>query len=176
MELIDSPWIFSSHGCWRFDALIKVLLKGWSPHVREFKTVLDPGFHVVVSRFQVLDSSLCQWNLDSRLHSVVRIQRAILPIPKPRIPDSTSKNFPDSGIQIPLHLGVTINFQGRIQEFLIGGWRGVGSKLWFRKDSLSFFVANYRIYSINHPGRLLNVWTLRVGAYSRWALINFFCL
>ena len=126
MELIDSPWIFSSHGCWRFDALIKVLLKGWSPHVREFKTVLDPGFHVVVSRFQVLDSSLCQWNLDSRFHSVVRIQRAILSIPKPRIPDSTSKNFPDSGIQIPLHLGVTITFQGRIQEFLIGGWRGGG--------------------------------------------------
>ena len=25
----------------------------------------------------------------------------------------------------------------------------------------------YGIYSINHPGRLLNVWTLRVGAYSR---------
>ena len=29
----------------------------------------------------------------------------------------------------------------------------------------------YRIYSINRPGRLLNFWTLRVGAYSRWALI-----
>ena len=28
----------------------------------------------------------------------------------------------------------------------------------------------YRIYSINRPGRLLNFWTLRVGAYSRWAL------
>ena len=26
----------------------------------------------------------------------------------------------------------------------------------------------YRIYSINRPGRLLNFWTLRVGAYSRW--------
>ena len=25
----------------------------------------------------------------------------------------------------------------------------------------------YRIYSINHPGLLLNFWTLRVGAYSR---------
>ena len=24
----------------------------------------------------------------------------------------------------------------------------------------------YRIYSINLPGRLLNFWTLRVGAYS----------
>ena len=28
-------------------------------------------------------------------------------------------------------------------------------------------IANYRIYSINRPGRLLNFWTLRVGAYSR---------
>ena len=31
---------------------------------------------------------------------------------------------------------------------------------------------NYRIYSINRPGRLLNFCTLRVGAYSRWALIR----
>ena len=54
----------------------------------------------------------------------MRIQRAVLPIPKPRIPDSTSKNFPDSGIQISLHLGVTITFQGQIQEFLIGGGGG----------------------------------------------------
>ena len=30
----------------------------------------------------------------------------------------------------------------------------------------------YRIYSINRPGRLLKFWTLRVGAYSRWALIR----
>ena len=32
--------------------------------------------------------------------------------------------------------------------------------------------SNYRIYSINRPGLLLNFWTLRVGAYSRWALIR----
>ena len=32
--------------------------------------------------------------------------------------------------------------------------------------------ASYRIYSINLPGRLLSFWTLRVGAYSRWALIR----
>ena len=31
---------------------------------------------------------------------------------------------------------------------------------------------SYRIYSINRPGRLLNFWTLRVGAYSRWPLIR----
>ena len=30
----------------------------------------------------------------------------------------------------------------------------------------------YRIYSINRPGRLLNFWILRVGAYSRWAFIR----
>ena len=29
------------------------------------------------------------------------------------------------------------------------------------------FGGSYRIYSINRPGRLLNFWTLRVGAYSR---------
>ena len=30
----------------------------------------------------------------------------------------------------------------------------------------------YCNYSINRPGRLLNFWTLRVGAYSRWSLIR----
>ena len=33
-------------------------------------------------------------------------------------------------------------------------------------------IITYRIYSINRPGNLLNFWTLRVGAYSRWALIR----
>ena len=36
-----------------------------SLHVRESKTVLDSGFHTVDSGFQVLDPSLCQWNLES---------------------------------------------------------------------------------------------------------------
>ena len=31
----------------------------------------------------------------------------------------------------------------------------------------TLFKYVYRIYSINRPGRLLNFWTLRVGAYSR---------
>ena len=35
------------------------------PHVREFKTVLDSGFHTVDSGFQALDSSICHMNLDS---------------------------------------------------------------------------------------------------------------
>ena len=30
----------------------------------------------------------------------------------------------------------------------------------------------YPIYSIKRPGRLINFWTLRMGVYSRWALIQ----
>ena len=67
--------------------------------------VLDSGFHVVDSEFQELDFSLCQWKLDSGFPSLVgfRILWAVFWVPKPRIPDSTSKNFTDSGIRIPLH-------------------------------------------------------------------------
>ena len=42
-----------------------------SPHVKESKTPLDSGFHVINPGFQVLDVSLCQWNLDSGLQSSV---------------------------------------------------------------------------------------------------------
>ena len=68
--------------------------------LRESKTILDSGFHSVDSGFQVLDSS--QWNLDSGFQLLVgfRIPWAVFRIPKPRIPDSTSKNFLDSGIRI----------------------------------------------------------------------------
>ena len=31
---------------------------------------------------------------------------------------------------------------------------------------------NYRIYSINRPGRLFNFGSIRLGAFSRWALIR----
>ena len=43
--------------------------------------------------------------LDSGFQSLVgfRILSAGFRIPKPRIPDSTSKKFVDSGIRIPLH-------------------------------------------------------------------------
>ena len=45
-------------------------------------------------------------------------------------------------------------------------WEGLMLRL------ISLSKLNYRIYSLNRPGRLLNFWTLRVGAYSRWALIR----
>ena len=35
------------------------------------------------------------------------------------------------------------------------------------KISIKHMVWEYRIYSINRPGHLLNFWTLRVGAFSR---------
>ena len=49
------------------------------------------------------------------------------------------------------------------------------SKITHNKYTVHYSVHNnciYRIYSINRPGRLLNFWTLRVGAYSRWVLIR----
>ena len=72
-----------------------------SPHVREFKAVLDSGFHTLDSGFQVLGSSLFQWNLDSGFQSLVgiRIPWNVFWIPKPRIPNSTSQIFPVFRIQ-----------------------------------------------------------------------------
>ena len=64
--------------------------------MKEPKTVLDSGF-------QVLDSSLCQWNLDSGFQSFVgfRIPKAVVRIPKSRISDFTRQGliFPDGGFQ-----------------------------------------------------------------------------
>ena len=62
--------------------------------MRESKTVSNSGF-------QVLDSSLCHWDLDFEFQSLVgfRIPWAVL-----WNLDSTSKYFPDSGIRIPLHV------------------------------------------------------------------------
>ena len=76
------------------------------PHVRESKTFLDSGFHAVDSGFQLLDSRPFSEEI------WFRIPTPVFRIPRPRIPDSRSKNFqdsgfqmqnfPDSGIRIPL--------------------------------------------------------------------------
>ena len=60
-----------------------------------------------IPEFKVLDSSICQQNLDSEFQSLVGFR-----ISKPRISDSISKIFPDSGIRIPLH---EVNNWGDIQ-------------------------------------------------------------
>ena len=66
------------------------------PRVRESKTVLDTGFHAMNSGFQVLDSRF-------QLLVGFRIPWTVFHISKPRILDSASKNFLDSGIRIPIH-------------------------------------------------------------------------
>ena len=68
-----------------------------------------------------------------------------------RVPASVCFNLSKGGFQAIS--GDTIN-------------NGEMNKCWWTNK------ASYRIYSINRPGRLLNFWTLRVGAYSRWALIR----
>ena len=61
-------------------------------NVRESKIVSDSRFHAIDTRFHALNSSLCWWDLDSGLQSLVRFQ-----IPKSMILDSTGKIFRDSG-------------------------------------------------------------------------------
>ena len=66
--------------------------------------ILESTPRIPDSGFQVLDSSLCQWNLDSGFQmrfSAIPASWTVFWILKPRIPDSTSKNFPDSRNQIP---------------------------------------------------------------------------
>ena len=69
-----------------------------SPKVRESKKVLNSGIPYRDSGFQVLDSSLCQWNLNSGFWSLVgfRTPWALFRIPRPMMPHFTSKHFPYS--------------------------------------------------------------------------------
>ena len=79
-------------------------------------TVLDYGFLAVDFGFQVLDSNLFLWNLDSGFQSFsvepgfwipifsgIPDSLCCIRIPKPRIQESMSILFPDSRIRIPLH-------------------------------------------------------------------------
>ena len=66
------------------------------PRVRDSKTVLDSGFHAMNSGFQVLDSRF-------QLLVGFRIPWTVFHISKPRILNSASKNFLDSGIRIAIH-------------------------------------------------------------------------
>ena len=67
-----------------------------TPNVSEYKTDLDSGSHSMDSGFRVLDSSLFQWNLDSRFHSLMEYLSSIL---DSKALDSGFhiKIFPDSG-------------------------------------------------------------------------------
>ena len=64
--------------------------------LRESKTVLDSDFHAVDSEFFVSGTYVVVSDYSNR-QCDSRIPGAVLGIPKPRFPDSTQKNFPDSG-------------------------------------------------------------------------------
>ena len=63
------------------------------------------GFQIPGTRFWILS----QWDLDSGFQSLkgFRIPWVVFRIPKSRIPDSSGKNFPDSGFSIFLHKAIT---------------------------------------------------------------------
>ena len=67
-------------------------LKNLPPHVREYKTVLDSGFHAVDFGFQVLDSWLCHWSLDSGFQRLVGFR-----IPGAKISRILQSGFPYMG-------------------------------------------------------------------------------
>ena len=82
-----------------------------SPHVREPRTVLDSGFHVVDSRNWIPDSLSVKFGLWIPIVSGIPDSLSCIRIPKPRIPNSTraisrilgfgstSKDFRDSDIR-----------------------------------------------------------------------------
>lgn len=72
-----------------------------SSRVRESKTVMKSGFQDVDSRFNVMDSRLSASVLGFRITIIAefRIFWAVFRMPKPRIPETTSKNFSHSGIR-----------------------------------------------------------------------------
>ena len=79
---------------------------------RESTTVLDSEFNAMDSWFQVLDSSFCQWNLDSGFQLLVWCWTpcSVFRNPKPRVPDSTRQKFhgfrnPDSPFHWAVHRG-----------------------------------------------------------------------
>ena len=75
------------------------------PHVKGSKTALDSGINAVDSGFLVLDSSLRQWNLESRFQSFwdYRFLELYSGFQSPGFHRSTNINFQHFGIRTPLH-------------------------------------------------------------------------
>ena len=92
------------------------------PHVKGSKTALDSGINAVDSGFLVLDSSLRQWNLESRFQSFwdYRFLELYSGFQSPGFHRSTNINFQDFGIRTPLRgaiigepLTITLEYTSR---------------------------------------------------------------
>ena len=92
------------------------------PHVKGSKTALDSGINAVDSGFLVLDSSLRQWNLESRFQSFwdYRFLELYSGFQSPGFHRSTNINFRDFGIRTPLRgaiigepLTITLEYTSR---------------------------------------------------------------
>ena len=71
---------------------VKFFLSYHSPHVRESRAVLNSEIHAEDSGFQVLDSPICQWNLDSGFQSLVGL--GCFPDSKAQDSGFHKQNFP----------------------------------------------------------------------------------
>lgn len=88
--------------CFPCSSLSTKMLLLSSPHVSITHESL--GFQIARCEFQIS----CQWNLKAGFQSLpgFRFVCAELRIPKPRVPVSTCKNFPEYGIRITIILRV----------------------------------------------------------------------
>ena len=106
---------------------IKQAIKPNAPHVREFTVIA--GFWIPRRGFRinVMNSSVCQWNLDSGFQSLVWFRNpwAVFRIPKPRILDSGKiSRIPKSGFPyigrnrpFPSSPGPLFQSEGRCSAF-----------------------------------------------------------
>ena len=136
-----------------------------SAHIRESKTVWDPEFHTVDSRLRVLDSSLCQWNFDYGLQSLVgfRVSWIVFRVPKSMIPDSTSK-FPRFRI-----LGIGFQYLSVHLWFWIATFIGIPDSLSCIMDSKAQDSGLYKqkFLGFRNPDSLTWV-DLFLGVWNPW--------
>ena len=72
------------------------------PHVMESMAVWEFGFNNVYSGFQELDSSLCQWNVDSGIVSGIPVSLSCIPDSKAQDSEFYRQKSPGSRAVTPI--------------------------------------------------------------------------
>ena len=109
---IEMYWVYFYRETKKLQASRQSWILDWIP---------GRGFRIQGKGFQFLSVEL----LDPVFQSLVgfQIPWAVFRIPEPRIPVSASKNFPDSGIWIPLHVALNYMERPRSTFYYNKGWR-----------------------------------------------------